>query len=254
MNLDSKNLTNILIIGIGITSFIIFLFFPDYLFLLSDFKGYLISLFVGFCIFPFMRLTKYELYYKGNQSVIGCVESILDKNNIGKEKAEKLARPVYDLFLREAPNAANLTKRIHDLDLQARFLYSLHWLFFSFSIFLIIALILKYSFFIFNIPYSCKIIYFWEFKNMVTANDYNKMNFIICPIIVFAFVFLFWKIRTLFRKSTNNTLTRLHNLEKMAIVNNTIFFQNISIQIVRNNEIIKKMGISDDKMNAQIQP
>lgn len=254
MNLDVKRLTNILIIGVGITSFIIFLFFPNYLFILSDFKGYLISLFVGLCIFPLIRLTKYEFYYKGNQSVIDCVESILIKNNIEEGKANQLARPAYDLLLRESPNASNLTTRIHDLDFQARFIYSLHWLFFSFSILLIIAFILKFIFFFCGAIYSNQIIYFWKFEQAVILKEFSTVNFIIYPIIIFAFIFLFWHIHVLLFKSTKNTLTRLHNLEKIAIVNNTTFFENISIQIINNNEIVKRISKTDDKMNATLQP
>jgi len=254
MNIDltSSNIANILIIGVGITYLFLLLFFPENLIIFSRFDGYILSLLLGFTLQPVMRLTKNKFYINETTSVICCAKMMLMKYHINEEKSALLARPVYDLFLRESSSSEYLTKRIHDLDLQSRFIYSLSRLFLIASIMLIIAIVLKFVLIVAGIKYAERILYF------IPNVNGDKLSYLTFLFIVFLFIIsgLFFFIYRKFGASTKSTLIRLRNLEKMAIINNEIFFETISSLIIENEEILDKVLFEkyDEIPDAIIQP
>ena len=118
---------------------------PNYLKIYLNFNGYLLSLMVGLILLPFVRLTRVRFYKEETESVIITVELLIDKIIQNQEISSKISRPIYDLFLRVDERSDALIKRIHDLDLQSRFIYSLSRLFFLIALLLLSSFLTIYS-------------------------------------------------------------------------------------------------------------
>gem|GEM_PF-6147418 len=246
MNIDltKGSIANILIIGLGLSYLFVLICVPDYLNIFLNFNGYLLSLLLGLIVLPFIRLTKVKFYKEETESVISAVELIINKTIQNIEISSKISRPIYDLFLRIDERSDALIKRIHDLDQQSRFIYSLSRLFFLYSLLLPSAFLLKLILIYTEIDYYTHIYFFLKF------------NIGIQFVLVFFFAILFLYLSYVFKNSAKSTLVRLRNFEKMAIINNDKFFEEFSRKILLNTELVDELiNKKFDKIpHAIIQP
>ena len=97
-------------------------------------------------LLPFLKIRESKAYIKQTKSVIDNVEKILFESSENKSLSNKVARPAYDLFLRETEYGDRIIERVHDLGQQSRFMYAAARLFQIYAALSIGAIILKMIF------------------------------------------------------------------------------------------------------------
>jgi len=231
MNIDltKDSLLNIFLIGIGILASFIFLFAPHLISIFYSFEGYYISFLLGIILMPFLRFSKVIFYISETASIIASVEFIISKHITNPKIIHKTSRPIYDLFLREVVNSDALIKRIHDLDLQSRFIYSISRLFLLNAYMILLAYLSKIIFEV------CKYSYASNIFSILPPGLWYRL-----AIVITTSAFFFY-LSYVFKNSSKSTLIRLRNFEKVAIVNHKEFFEEIAKKISSNEELIDQM-------------
>jgi len=134
VDLSKGTITNVLVIGISTLYGFVLLFYSSGMSIFSSFGGYFLGVLIGFVLMPHLRIRESRKYLSETKSVINSVAKLLG----GSRRANNLARPAYDLFLREIPHGDRIIERVHDLGQQARFMFALSR---TFAILLVMAVI-----------------------------------------------------------------------------------------------------------------
>jgi len=228
MNIDltKGTLANVLLIGIGTLFGIAVCFIPDGLSLFSGFTGYFLSVLLGFILIPHLRIRESAVYYKETSQIITLVGSLItDQTKI----AEKLARPAYDLFLREIPNGDRIITRIHDLGQQIRFMYALSRLFAIYSLLLGVTGLLKIIGTSWSTEFYKRILWFLPDSDLVAV---LSSLFVLAGMIYLSFKF---------QNGAERILRRQRGMERMAVLLHKEFFSGVAERIRQDPGFVDKL-------------
>ncbi len=246
MNIDltKGTLANVLLIGSGILLAVGVLLFPPILNIFTHFGGYFLSVFLGFILLPFLKIRESKAYIKQTNSVINNVGSIIAQACESDDIGKKIARPAYDLFLREIPNGDRIISRIHDLGQQSRFMYAAARLFQMFALLPLVAAIIKATFTHIGLKEVKYILSFLP-ESLLWHILFLAINLII-----------FLLLARVFERRAENILSRQRNLERMAVFNNIQFFIDLGNKIKNNKQILSSLLPNDSEPlpNIETQP
>lgn len=241
MNIDltSGTLFNVVILGVGVYLTLVFCFWRSGLSTLSHPVGYFAAVLLGFVLMPHVYIIDAPVYKSRTEAVVTEFGHLLTTD---PSIAERIARPAYDLFLREIPNAELVIERVHALGEQKRLFYSLSRLFFLSSRLFYVAGIAR--------------LLLWPNRVAKDLAWFLPSNRTVAFPVLVALVGALAFGGADFNRRGNSILIRERNLEMMAILINKEVPSRWAETIRRNSDLVRRMFPERAEIvpNSAIQP